>query len=79
MSINWLASAACKGYPTEWWFPEKGMPKQSYTNMLKAKKLCENCPVKQECYEDGVAFGAMGIWGGVALQYGRPSRRKKVK
>lgn len=75
--MDWTLSAACRGMPTEWWFPDVGVPGIQKVNFDKAKAICASCPVKEACLEYGMETGSMGLWGGVTLQHGRPSVRKK--
>lgn len=77
--MEWYAQAACRGMPTEWWFPELGMPDRQRRNFYKAKAICADCPVKEQCLKYGKETGSMGLWGGVTLQHGRPSVRNKKR
>lgn len=72
---GFVAEAACRGLPTEWWFPTQGMNLVRTPTLRAAKELCATCPVKQECYEYGVATMSWGIWGGVTLNDGRTTNR----
>lgn len=72
---DFVADAACRGLPTEWWFPTQGMNVVRTPSLVRAKELCAGCPVKQQCYEYGVASGSWGIWGGVTLNDGRTTNR----
>lgn len=53
---RWHLQAACRGKPTEWFFPAKGQP-SSY-----AKAVCAECPVIDRCAAAGA--GEAGIWAG---------------
>lgn len=44
-----LSAAACKGAPTDWFFPTK---KASWS---KAAALCASCPVLSRCLEAALA------------------------
>lgn len=62
MDRDWMEHAACRDYPTEWWFPEN----HSRPPTLKqAKMICMRCPVRQDC-EDYANTNeiAIGMWGG---------------
>jgi WhiB family redox-sensing transcriptional regulator len=63
---DWYARAACKGYPTNLWFPDKGWTVQA----AAAKLVCNRCPVRAECLEAGA--GELGIWGGLSERKRRP-------
>lgn len=65
---NWRARAACRAAidageaDANWWFPEND--RYSQRSAEKAKAICDPCPVKQRCLEEG--FGERdGIWGGL--------------
>jgi WhiB family redox-sensing transcriptional regulator len=72
---DFVAGAACRGLPTEWWFPTQGMNLVRTPTLRTAKELCATCAVKRECYEYGVATESWGIWGGVTLNDGRTTNR----
>jgi DNA-binding CsgD family transcriptional regulator len=59
----WRAQAACRGEerPVWLWFSARGdKPTQD-----KARRICEACPVRQECLEYAVSRGErVGMWGG---------------
>ncbi len=61
-----MSRAACKGYPTSLWFPDKGWTVQA----AQAKLICSRCPVRAECLEAGL--GELGIWGGMSERARRP-------
>jgi hypothetical protein len=39
-------------------------------------ELCLSCPVQKICYDDGVANGEPGVWGGVYLTNGKHDRTR---
>lgn len=50
MNLSWMEDAACKGYPTEWFYPDTvGMA--AHSTMQRAKQLCSECPVLQKCHQ----------------------------
>lgn len=61
---SWREFAACKGEPTEFWFPPKGGVSHE---LRTAVAICAECEVQRECglyakkhnIEDG-------IWGGLS-------------
>jgi hypothetical protein len=61
MSDEWRNDAACKGKPTEWWYPAKGGSPWAQ----KARDICASCPVSAEC-STFARYNAerYGIWGG---------------
>lgn len=65
----WRTSAACRGKPTEWWFPGQGEWYRPLTE--RARQICADCPVADPCRD--YAIGNVidhGIWGGT-----HPGRR----
>jgi WhiB family transcriptional regulator, redox-sensing transcriptional regulator len=59
---RWMDSAGCAGLPTDWFFPDRGGSGLA----VRAKAVCADCPVRQECLTFAVATGtADGIWGGL--------------
>ena len=53
--------AACRYHPKELWFPEAANHKVNY---LKAKHICNTCPVQQPCLKAGQSE-VFGMWGGL--------------
>lgn len=76
---EWQLQAACRGKPTDWWFPGKG---HTTTETHAAKAICGGCPVREECLEYAVTVIRRpdGIWGGLtekqrkSLSFSRPKR-----
>lgn len=66
---SWMADAACRGRPTEWWFPEttaQGGP----VSYKRARDICMTCPVRDLCdaYADLVnnyEEAKHGMFGGI--------------
>lgn len=60
----WQERAACRtdGDP-EWWFPSSGT---SHAFTLKAKAICNRCPVRDTCLEFG--WDEQGTWGGMSRE-----------
>ncbi len=53
--------AACRGKPTEWWFPEPGGWARA-----PALGLCRACPIRSECLEWALEHHEAGVWGGTS-------------
>lgn len=71
--------AACKGYPTEWWFPGKhvsGFNGEKTATVARALAICEGCPVSGACLDYAVRVGEQGIWGGT---FGKERRAIRVE
>lgn len=64
----WKDKAACRGEPTETFFPGRGQ--QHLTR--RARAICEGCPVRRECEQYALDFSEhdllAGIWGGTTQQ-----------
>jgi WhiB family redox-sensing transcriptional regulator len=68
---DWVDKAACKGM-TALFFPEKNeAPTADW-----ARRICNTCPVQDECREYGMQE-RFGIWGGLSEMQRRPLRREK--
>lgn len=64
---DWKLDAACRGKPTEWWYPQRG------DKAHRAHLICADCPVRTECDEYATQHrDTHGVWGGVS---GRARRR----
>ena len=60
---------ACKGHPTEWWFPLQKTGKrdeliQLRENTKNAKAICAGCDYIVECLAYSLEWEPWGIWGG---------------
>lgn len=71
--------AACKGLPTEWWFPTTGMNVVQTPSLKMAKEICGTCKVRKECFEYGQATSSWGVWGGITLSNGGMSTRDRKR
>ena len=75
MSTDWMEKAKCQGRTDINWFPIKGQ------NVPDVIKFCQDCPVRQACFDYAVTNGYDdGVWGGVSAnrraQYRRSLSRK---
>ena len=74
---DWRAFALCAQTDPELWFPEMG---ESRVLIAAAKRICNQCPVKDECLEEGIeTYPASGIWGGYTIRGLRTVRLKLGK
>ena len=70
---DWQAQGACRGYDPNWWHPPRG----ANHNTDKAKAICADCPVADECLTYAIDNGERrGIWGGVSID---THRRRQAK
>lgn len=55
-------------YDPDWWFPQEKAGKVQWSrtpDAMKARAICEQCPILQECREYACQYeGIYGIWGG---------------
>jgi WhiB family redox-sensing transcriptional regulator len=70
---DWRAEAACRSLPTEWWYPHDGMH-HKYT--VRARSVCERCPVREECLIAALRRNEDGIWGGYNIKERRRLNRE---
>ena len=75
----WTDEAACRGLPTEWFFPEKPNGEKGYE---RGKIVCASCTVRTECLaltKDFVATGdRYGLFGGLTPAERRLTRRVEI-
>ncbi|HEU0257569.1 MAG TPA: WhiB family transcriptional regulator [Microbacteriaceae bacterium] len=68
--LAWQADALCAQTDPEIFFPEKG------GSTREAKKICEQCPVRQQCLQYALQNDErFGIWGGLSERERRRLRR----
>lgn len=57
--LDWMAAAACKDKPLDWWFPEFGDAGPGRGNRVggqyqRARDICDRCPVRAECLDEAM-------------------------
>ncbi|SLH31856.1 Putative transcriptional regulator, WhiB family [Mycobacteroides abscessus subsp. massiliense] len=63
--LSWQDEAACRGLPTEWWFPQQG----SSHECQRAKAISRSCPVKAQCLQFAIeVHDQHGIYAGLSLR-----------
>ena len=78
LDTKWQEQAICVETDPETFFPSKG----DRRGVRAAKRVCDQCPVKQECLEYALEFGAWnlpGIWGGLSERQRREIARERRK
>lgn len=65
----WMVDGLCAQADPELWFPEIGSTGHA------AKRICQQCPVIEECLAYAVEHGEMGIWGGTSERQRTATRR----
>ena len=59
--MPWRRRAACRPWPLELWFPERG----DHTSISVARSICTICPVRVDCLSRAVTLPEpVGMWGG---------------
>jgi WhiB family redox-sensing transcriptional regulator len=70
---GWQENAACIGLPSEFFFPER-----SAVITVGARKVCDDCPVRDRCLEYALTEGEWhGIWGGLSPEQRRDLARTR--
>lgn len=71
---NWLSRAACFGMPVAIFFPEQ----HDTEKVRKAKAICAQCPVSDDCLEEALATpqedDLFGIYAGTS-----PKARRRLR
>lgn len=68
----WRNDSACRGYPTGWWYPERGHGKDE---AKKARAICQHCPVQEACLDHALSRMEDGIWGNTSTKQRQAIRR----
>ena len=69
---KWKNNSACLDYDTDFFFDKYEEGSVDFKNSID--KLCLSCPVLKTCFATGVSGKEFGIWGGVYLEEGEPSK-----
>lgn len=67
--FDWMREAVCASADPEEWFPEKG------GTSYKAQRICQTCPVINECLQYALDHNLAGIWGGTSAKERRMLRK----
>jgi hypothetical protein len=54
---KWEGRPACEGIDTELFFTEG-----TYSNLPMLRRICNNCPVMQQCFDYSVTHAVSGYW-----------------
>jgi WhiB family redox-sensing transcriptional regulator len=72
---DWRERAACRGVPPDLFFPPKP---RTTANYKAAKKICEKCPVQEQCLNLVLPLETVddrfGLFGGMT-----PSERRRLR
>ena len=70
----WMLDAKCRHMDTAVFFPTR------HETAVAAKKICETCPVKDDCLEYALEWtDLVGIWGGTSGRERRQLRSLELK
>lgn len=70
---DWRDEASCKGLSLSWFFEDYEEDKELAKD---TDDMCFDCPVRQQCLENGVKMHGTGVHGGVYLALGKYSSSK---
>ena len=74
-STEWMVDGLCRQVDPDLFFPESGA---NITNA--ARKVCEACPVQEECLDYALDHpGITGMWGGMTEGQRALMRRRQQK
>lgn len=69
INIPIFENPACRGMPTEWWFPEKNQTGPKLANTRKAIRICMSCSEQRKCADFALDNPSIhGIWGGISAK-----------
>lgn len=75
MDLSWRLRGACRGLD-----PEIFYPSSEEDDIHRAKAVCDNCSVQQQCLEFALASReSEGIWGGATEKERRRILRQRRK
>lgn len=76
MSNGWMSRAVCAETDPDMWFGEEG----NYQSSIQAKKICQTCPVIEQCGEYAIRGNIIyGVWGGMTLRERQAAKRRMRK
>jgi len=81
---RWADRGACRGWPTEWWYPGGEVyparsAKQQKIDAEVARWICASlCPVTAQCLAHARRYREIGIWGGLDEHQRKRERRRRV-
>jgi WhiB family redox-sensing transcriptional regulator len=71
-----IPQGACKGFPTNWWFPEFNN-RETKVNVSKAIEICKSCEITEQCLDYALRNETHGVWGGMKETEREIHRRKR--
>jgi WhiB family redox-sensing transcriptional regulator len=74
--ISFREEAACRGMPTDMFYPEAWRAEELARAEAPAKAVCATCPVQEDCLEWAMRNNeSHGVWGGMGETDRRRLRR----
>lgn len=76
--LGWLDDAACRGYPTDWWFVNDGRNPNTKT-AKRALQICDGCPVRADCLDWALSIPHpwIGIFAGLTPQQRKHEQKRR--
>lgn len=68
---KWKDKASCIDFDTNLFFDKY---EEDETLRPAIESICEECPVRRQCFAVGVSQKETGVWGGIYLENGSISR-----
>lgn len=59
----WTDTPSCVGIDVEMFFSDEN---KSYADFYAVAKICQSCPVLQQCFDYAIKYNVNGIWGGTS-------------
>ncbi len=76
LDFSWQLQAACRGADPLIFFPSRG----ENSLLLRAKAICQTCPVRQDCLEQALRDGEKhGVFGGTSERERRRLRSLQLR
>ena len=73
----WRTLAACRGVATDLFFPAGDVAPEPVAQAERAKAICQECVVREECLQFALATNQeFGVWGGTTESERRTIRRR---
>lgn len=69
-----LNQAACHSMPNKMFYPENEQRKLEKESIARARAICFDCPILQQCYDHSIRHEEFGLWAGMS-----PHQRRAVR
>jgi len=73
---DWKDKGLCLDYDTDLFFEKYEEGTVEFRKNLD--QFCLNCPVVKKCFAVGVSGKEYGLWGGIYLEQGEPSKEFNI-